>query len=52
MTLLESYRLIHQSVKGILISQGYTEDKASRKANIYAVKNNWVIHKYIKDSKW
>lgn len=47
MTPLEVYRQLYTNLKKAAIlskNSDYTEDKASRKANIYAVKYTWFYY--------
>lgn len=46
MTPLEVYRELYTNLKAAILTQNseYTEDKASRKANIYAVKYTWFYY--------
>ena len=37
----EAYQYLYYVKKNIFLQEGLSEDKSSRKANIYAVKNSW-----------
>lgn len=41
LTPFETYQILYQIEKDLQLNQGLSEDKANRRANIYAVKNTW-----------
>jgi len=51
--LMEIYNLIYKNEKIIGMNiMKLSEDKASRLANIYAVKNTWKYYNLLKGLKW